>query len=116
MPPDYRHDHFERIIFNLKNKFAILNRLQKIMTTNLKQKKLFTLGLIFLMCLLLIADSDFMSLKHQHQVLVKTTEAAYEPVPLMHAKYAGGDGFFHWSKIEKQVIEELGWLKAIDVN
>ena len=43
--------------------------------------------------------------------LVLVTEEVYEPVPLMHATFRKGDEFFHWSKIEEQVIEELNWLK-----
>jgi hypothetical protein len=47
------------------------------------------------------------------QQLVKVTQPVYQPVPLMHYTHSGGNEYFHWSKLESEVIEELGWLKNL---
>jgi hypothetical protein len=45
--------------------------------------------------------------------LVNITEAVYQPMPLMHYTHNGGSGNFHWSVVEKEVIDELEWLKNL---
>lgn len=47
-----------------------------------------------------------------HQV-VEVTEPVYQPIPLMHYTHNGGNQYFHWSIVEKEVIEELNWLKNL---
>jgi hypothetical protein len=45
--------------------------------------------------------------------LVIITEPVYQPMPLMHYTHNGGNKYFHWSVVEKEVIEELEWLKNL---
>ncbi len=47
---------------------------------------------------------------HWHQ-LVEITTPIYKPVPLMHYTKHRDDVYFHWSQVEKEVVEELNWLK-----
>ncbi|MBW6535127.1 MAG: glycoside hydrolase family 20 zincin-like fold domain-containing protein [Mariniphaga sp.] len=46
--------------------------------------------------------------------LVVITEKVYQPMPLMHYTHNGGNRYFHWSEVEKEVIDELEWLKNLD--
>ena len=45
--------------------------------------------------------------------LVSITEPVYQPMPLMHYTHNGGNRYFHWSMVEKEVIDELEWLKNL---
>jgi hypothetical protein len=45
--------------------------------------------------------------------LVIITEPVYQPMPLMHYTHNGGNKYFHWSVVEKEVIDELEWLKNL---
>jgi hypothetical protein len=45
--------------------------------------------------------------------VVNVTNPVYKPVPLMHYTHGRDDQMFHWSKVEKEVIEELGWLRGV---
>jgi len=48
--------------------------------------------------------------------LVEVTKSVYKPVPLTHFCENEGepkDLKFHWSIVEKQVIDELNWLKSL---
>lgn len=47
--------------------------------------------------------------------VVEITTPIYKPVPLVHLS-ENDDEYFHWSKIEKQVNEELEWLKSLEDN
>lgn len=47
---------------------------------------------------------------HWHQA-VEITQPIYNPVPLMHYTKRHEDVNFHWAKVEKEVEEELNWLK-----
>ena len=44
--------------------------------------------------------------------VVEITEPIYDPVPLEHLE-ENDDEYFHWSKIESQVTDELDWLKSL---
>jgi hypothetical protein len=51
--------------------------------------------------------------------LVEVTTPVYEPVPLTH--FCENDPeyhqvLFHWSMVEKEVIDELDWLKSLSSN
>jgi hypothetical protein len=46
--------------------------------------------------------------------LVTVTEKVYQPMPLMHYTHDGGNQYFHWSMVEKEVIDELDWLKNLE--
>ncbi len=48
---------------------------------------------------------------HWYEV-VKITTPIYDPMPLQHYSWED-DKNFHWSKVEKQVTEELEWLKRL---
>ncbi len=48
--------------------------------------------------------------------LVEVTKPVYKPVPLVHFcenDSAFAELYFHWSIVEKQVIDELEWLKTL---
>ncbi len=45
--------------------------------------------------------------------LVTVTEKVYQPMPLMHYTHNGGNRYFHWSVVEKEVTDELEWLKNL---
>lgn len=45
--------------------------------------------------------------------LVTITEPVYQPMSLMHYTHNGGNRYFHWSMVEKEVIDELEWLKNL---
>jgi hypothetical protein len=45
--------------------------------------------------------------------VVEVTEPVYQPVPLMHYTHDGGSEHFHWSVVEKEVLDELQWLKDL---
>lgn len=45
--------------------------------------------------------------------VVQVTSPVYQPVPLMHFTHDRGGEHFHWSVIEKEVIDELQWLKDL---
>ncbi len=49
----------------------------------------------------------------QWSELVKTTQAVYDPVPMMGVDYNTDLKVFHWSMYEKQVQDELIWLKSL---
>lgn len=51
---------------------------------------------------------------HWHAV-VEITKPVYNPVPLEHLS-ENDDEYFHWSKIEKQVTDELYWLKNLSLK
>ena len=46
--------------------------------------------------------------------LVIITEPVYQPMPLMHYTHNGGNRYFHWSMVEKEVTDELEWLKNLE--
>lgn len=43
--------------------------------------------------------------------LVEVTTPIYKPMPLMHFTFRRENDNFHWSIVEKEVVEELNWLK-----
>lgn len=43
---------------------------------------------------------------------VEITSPIYDPMPMQHYE-RNGDISFHWSEVEKEVIEELEWLKSL---
>jgi hypothetical protein len=48
--------------------------------------------------------------------LVVVTNAVYKPVPLTHFcenEAESKDQYFHWATVEKEVIDELAWLKSM---
>ncbi len=45
--------------------------------------------------------------------LAEVTGQVYEPVPLMHYTHTGGNKYFHWSNLEREVVEELKGLKNL---
>lgn len=56
------------------------------------------------------------SVDNWHSV-VEITKPVYNPVPLVHfSDNEDKDDYFHWSKIEKQVEEELVWLKSLQTK
>ena len=48
--------------------------------------------------------------------LVEVTQPVYQPVLLTHLMWNEDGRNFHWSIIEKQVNEELNWLKSLNTN
>jgi hypothetical protein len=46
--------------------------------------------------------------------LVIITQPVYQPMPLMHYTHNGGNRYFHWSLVEKEVTDELNWLKNLE--
>ncbi|MCA1761068.1 MAG: hypothetical protein LC658_14975, partial [Bacteroidales bacterium] len=45
---------------------------------------------------------------------VMVTEPVYQPMPLMHFTHDRGGEHFHWSVVEKEVLDELKWLKNLE--
>lgn len=46
--------------------------------------------------------------------LVNVTTPIYEPMPLMHNTFRNNkNDLFHWSMVQKQVNDELAWLKSL---
>ncbi len=54
------------------------------------------------------------AVKYWHAV-VEITQPIYDPVPLVHLSENEKE-YFHWSMIEKQVNDELDWLKSVKSN
>ena len=49
--------------------------------------------------------------------VVEITTPLYKPVPLVHfSDNEDKDDYFHWSKIEIQVQQELAWLQALQTQ
>ena len=45
--------------------------------------------------------------------LVGVTHPVYRPMPLMHYTHDRGGEYFHWAKVEEEVVAELNWLKGL---